>query len=59
MDNVINAWPTIHVDEQQPKPSLDYPTTLNEVEDKITMNIRIKDITYIHRETTYSGRMKR
>lgn len=47
-----DSWPTVHVDEQPPKSSLNYAMTSNEIEDKITTSILINDITNIHGEPT-------
>ncbi|WMV25334.1 hypothetical protein MTR67_018719 [Solanum verrucosum] len=47
-----DRWPTLHAGEPPPKPPLNCATTSNKVEDKITMPIPIKDITYIHGNPT-------
>lgn len=52
MDDASDAWPTLRADENPPKPQLTCVTILNKVEDKITMPIPIKDITYIHGKQT-------
>ncbi|KAG5610731.1 hypothetical protein H5410_022012, partial [Solanum commersonii] len=47
-----DRWPTLHAGVPRPKPPLNSATTFNKVEDKITMPIPIKDITYIHGNPT-------